>query len=61
MLGDPFWEMAPHDVSGRADLIDNGDSVENVEGDQTEIKAHDDAALLVSFRPISQRSSVSNR
>lgn len=53
--------MAPHDVSGRADLIDNGDSVENVEGDQTEIKAHDDAALLVSLMPTLQRGSVSNR
>lgn len=34
--------MASHDVAGRADLLDHG------EGDQAEIKAHDDAALLVS-------------
>lgn len=50
--------MAPHDVSGRADLIDNGD---NVEGDQTEIKAHDDAALLVSIKSTLKCSLVSNR
>jgi hypothetical protein len=41
----PELDMTPNDVvSGRADLIDNGVG----EGDQTEVKAHDDAALLVS-------------
>lgn len=44
--------MAPQDVSGHADLLDNGldngfDNGSQGEGDQAEIKAQDDAALLV--------------
>jgi hypothetical protein len=51
----PEWFFAPDSdmvlpdaVSGRADLIDNGSG----EGDQAEIKAQDDAALLVSDGPL---------
>ncbi|CAG7983291.1 unnamed protein product [Penicillium olsonii] len=42
--------MAPQDVSGHADLLDNGSQVGEGEGDRAETKAQDDAALLVLHR-----------
>lgn len=50
--------MASNDVvSGRADLIDDGEG----ESDQAEIKAQDDAALLVSDKCILYMHSTKQR
>ena len=50
--------MAPQDVSGHADLLDNGSQVGEGEGDRAETKAQDDAALLVRLRQIITARSI---